>query len=367
MITEFQQTEIQNDETFLPKPLHNEKYEKMLEHLETSIILFNREGVVIYSNDAMARLLGLSRQLVIGSTFLQLLFYRQIDREKRKKILEVYRDTIGQQQPSCELRDQNGNEWMITITSDEQMNGDTLVNIKDISNYKKMEQTAYQNDKLAMLGKIAASIAHEIRNPLTSIRGFVQLLRTHLVKLGKDEYAHIILMEIDRINDIIYEFLNASKPSAPHKKVVSIRPLLREVMLLTESECLMKGCKMDLEPSSVQLDVSIDVKQIKQVILNLIKNAMDAIENVGKERIGRITIKIAKEDGYAKVCVTDNGEGIESSKLLHLFDPFFTTKKRGTGIGLSVSSEIVKNHGGFITVESAAGQGTQFNIMLPIA
>ena len=106
----------------------------------------------------------------------------------------------------------------MTVTYGDQMDGDFLFSVKDVSDYKQIEQTAYQNDKLAMLGRISASIAHEIRNPLTAIRGFIQLLRPHLLQLGKDEYARIILTEIDRANDIIYEFLNSSKPSAPQKR-----------------------------------------------------------------------------------------------------------------------------------------------------
>lgn len=151
------------------------------------------------------------------------------------------------------------------------MDGDFLLSVKDVSDFKRIEQTAYQNDKLAMLGKISAAIAHEIRNPLTAIRGFIQLLRPHLVELGKDEYARIILTEIDRANDIIHEFLNSSKPSAPQKSTVSVSSLLKEVVLLTESEAVMKGCQMMLHAPEEELLVSIDVKQIKQVLLNIIK------------------------------------------------------------------------------------------------
>lgn len=236
-----------------------------------------------------------------------------------------------------------------------------------MSDYKQIEQTAYQNDKLAMLGRISASIAHEIRNPLTAIRGFIQLLRPHLLQLGKDEYARIILTEIDRANDIIYEFLNSSKPSAPQKTIMSVDSLLKEVVLLTESEGLMKGCEITLDVATdASMNVSIDVKQIKQVILNMVKNAMDAIEDVGEEHAGLIRISTAIENRYVKISIADNGQGMDHNTLVRLFDPFFTTKESGTGLGLSVSYRIIKNHGGTIAVESQKGEGTLFIIKLPL-
>jgi signal transduction histidine kinase len=241
-----------------------------------------------------------------------------------------------------------------------------LFSVKDVSDYKQIEQTAYQNDKLAMLGRISASIAHEIRNPLTAIRGFIQLLRPHLLQLGKDEYARIILTEIDRANDIIYEFLNSSKPSAPQKTIMSVDSLLKEVVLLTESEGLMKGCEITLDKADSPMNVSIDVKQIKQVILNMVKNAMDAIDGVGEEHTGLIRISTETENKYVQISITDNGQGMDHNTLVRLFDPFFTTKESGTGLGLSVSYRIIKNHGGTISVDSKKGEGTRFMIMLPL-
>ncbi|GJM70707.1 hypothetical protein HMSSN036_29230 [Paenibacillus macerans] len=200
-----------------------------------------------------------------------MLRHPHLNRFKKRKILRIYRETIFHRKKYHEFIDEYGRHWLITVTYGDQMDGDFLLSVKDVSDFKRIEQTAYQNDKLAMLGKISAAIAHEIRNPLTAIRGFIQLLRPHLVELGKDEYARIILTEIDRANDIIHEFLNSSKPSAPQKSTVSVSSLLKEVVLLTESEAVMKGCQMMLHAPEEELLVSIDVKQIKQVLLNIIK------------------------------------------------------------------------------------------------
>jgi signal transduction histidine kinase len=266
-----------------------------------------------------------------------------------------------------EFQDVNGRFLLVSISQIDELDGDYLVSVKDVSEYKQIEQTAFQNDKLAMLGKIAAAIAHEIRNPLTSIRGFIQLLNPYLKEIGKQEYGRIILSEIDRANDIIYEFLNSSKPSAPMKQKVLVGSLLKESILLSESEALMKGCELHSEIFDHLLTVSVDVKQIKQVLLNIMKNAMDAIVEVKEERKGRIDISARREGKYTLISIRDNGKGMQKTTLNRLFDPFFTTKEEGTGLGLSVSYRIIRNHGGTIQVDSQLNEGTEFLIYLPYA
>jgi signal transduction histidine kinase len=281
-------------------------------------------------------------------------------------MLRLYKEMLLRRSRYLEFQDASGKHLLVTVTYGDQLDGDYLFSVKDVTEYKQIEQTAYQNDKLAMLGKIAASIAHEIRNPLTSIRGFIQLLRPHLLQLGKEEYARIILAEIDRANDIIYEFLNSSKPSAPMKQKVSVTSLLKEVILLSESEALMKGCQICFESYEEDLNTSIDVKQMKQVILNIVRNAMDAIGELEEDRSGRIDIMTRRDGSYAEITIRDNGKGMDSATKAKLFDPFFTTKAAGTGLGLSVSYRIVRNHGGTIRVASSAGEGTEFKIYLPL-
>lgn len=357
---------MQSPEDSQSTQLVKNKYENILEHLDSGIILFDRTGTLTFINVQMAKLLEVPRRALVGCTFMQILRHPQLSKFNKRKIIRIYKETLYHRKRYHELIDSNGRHWLLTVTYGDQMNGEYLFSAKDVSDYKQIEQTAYQNDKLAMLGKISASIAHEIRNPLTAIRGFIQLLRPHLVQLGKDEYARIILMEIDRANDIIYEFLNSSKPSAPQTSLFSVNSLLKEVILLTESEALMKGCQIQLEEASSPVYISVDVKQIKQVILNIIKNAMDAIDDNSHDQKGIIEIKSVTDGRYVHIHICDNGKGMDQHTLTHLFNPFFTTKETGTGLGLSVSYRIIKNHGGYISVESEKGEGTQFMISLPM-
>lgn len=367
MLSEFQETLLQSVKAFQSTQLVKNKYENVLQHLDSGIILFDSEGVLTFVNVEMAKLMDMPRQSIIGCNLLQMLRHPHLSRYLKRKVIRIYRDTFLYGKKFHELVDEYGRNWLITITYGDQMDGDFLLSVKDVSDYKRIEQTAYHNDKLAMLGKISAAIAHEIRNPLTSIRGFIQLLRPHLIQLGRDEYARIILAEIDRANDIIHEFLNSSKPSAPLKSVIDISKLLGEVVLLTESEALMKNCEivLNLQEDS-RMTVSIDTKQIKQVLLNIIKNAMEAIEEMDAEHRGMIDISAHPEGELVHITIRDNGNGMDQNLMSRLFDPFFTTKEKGTGLGLSVSYRIIKNHRGHISVNSTKGIGTVFEITLPI-
>jgi len=364
-LSEIQETLLRSIQTFQSTQFVKDKYENILEHLDSGIILFDRDGMLTFVNVQMAKLLEIPRVALIGCTLTEILRHPQLSRLNKRRLLRIYRETIFQRKKHHEFSDDRGGHWLLTVTYGDQMNGDFLLSAKDVSDYKQIEQTAYQNDKLAMLGKISASIAHEIRNPLTAIRGFIQLLRPHLLQIGKDEYARIILMEIDRANDIISEFLNSSKPSVPQMSVIDVSSLLKDVVLLTESEALMNGCQITLHDREVPLYISVDTKQIKQVILNIIKNAMDAIEDLGHNHAGMILIHVEQVYKNVEIHICDNGKGMDHDTLARLFDPFFTTKKSGTGLGLSVSYRIIKNHGGFISVDSDLGEGTHFKITLP--
>lgn len=346
------------------EPIPN-KFETVLQHMDSGVALFDGAGNLRFLNVQMSKLLQASRRSLIGSTLNQLFFHPDLKRSIRKIFLRMFKEMVQYRRFHGEFQNVNGRFLLVSISQIEELDGDYLVSVKDVSEYKLIEQTAFQNDKLAMLGKIAAAIAHEIRNPLTSIRGFIQLLTPFLQQIGKQDYSRIILSEIDRANDIIYEFLNSSKPSAPMKQTVLVGLLLKETILLLESEAHMKGVELHCEIFDPYLTVAIDVKQIKQVLLNIMKNAMDAIGETGDARRGRIDISTRREGKFAIISIKDNGKGMDRLTLGRLFDPFFSTKDEGTGLGLSVSYRIINNHGGTIHVDSALGEGTEFMIHLP--
>ncbi|WP_168121021.1 ATP-binding protein [Paenibacillus sp. HB172176] len=343
------------------------KYENVLQHMDSGIALFDSEGILSFINVQMAKLMDIPRKTLLGCNIREILLHGQLGLSTKRTILRLYKEMFLKRNRYYEFQQKDGKHLLATVTYGDQLDGDFLFSVKDVSEYKHIEQSALQNDKLAMLGKIAAAIAHEIRNPLTSIRGFIQLLRPYLLEVGKEEYARIILTEIDRANDIIYEFLNSSKPSAPMKQSTSIQHLIKEVVMLTESESLLRNCEIGVESFQSEAIVSIDIKQVKQVILNLLKNALDAVEEVQAERRGKIDISLNSDGQYVEIKIRDNGKGMDKVTMSKLFDPFFTTKQAGTGLGLSVSYRIIRNHGGTIRVDSMVGSGTEFVIYLPLA
>ncbi|MEK3881918.1 ATP-binding protein [Paenibacillus sp. PL2-23] len=343
------------------------KYENVLQHMDSGIALFDSDGLLSFINVQMAKLLDIPRKMLVGCNIREIFLHRELKISTKRTILRLYREMFMKRSRYYEFQHKDGKHLLATVTYGDQLDGDFLISVKDVSEYKQIEQSALQNDKLAMLGKIAAAIAHEIRNPLTSIRGFIQLLRPYLLEVGKEEYARIILTEIDRANNIIYEFLNSSKPSAPMKQATSIEHLIREVVMLTESESLLRNCEITVESQLSDAMVSIDIKQVKQVILNLLKNALDAVEEVRHNRRGKIDILLSSDGQYVRVIIKDNGNGMDKATMSRLFDPFFTTKEEGTGLGLSVSYRIIRNHGGAIRVDSQVGDGTEFSIYLPLA
>jgi PAS domain S-box-containing protein len=342
------------------------KYENVLQHMDSGIALFDQEGRLSFANLKLSQIVGVPRKTLLGHDFMSLLRLPGIDRERRKLFIRLYRELALYRVPLKEVVDAKGRHFLVTMKSDDDLEGDVLISVKDVTEFKKIEQSVYHNDKLAMLGKIAAAIAHEIRNPLTSIRGFIQLLLPELKKLGREEYGHIVLDEIDRANEIIYEFLNSSKPSAPMKRQIRIADLIHEVTLLFQSEALLRGCQIEVEPIDKELALSVDAKQIKQVVLNMIKNAIEVFGEQRSERAGRVRVRAERNGDNVWISFEDNGKGMDEKTLSHLFDPFFTTKSEGTGLGLSVCYRIIKNHGGAIHVESKVDVGTTFRVQLPL-
>jgi signal transduction histidine kinase len=230
----------------------------------------------------------------------------------------------------------------------------------------EIKDAAILSEHLATIGQLAAGIAHEIRNPLTTVKGFIQLLQPYLVDIGKEEYAIIALEEIERANEIIFEFLNAAKPQQNKKQIINVQKLVKDIVMLYESEAILRNIEIDTTLDDDQAKLCIDIKQMKQVLVNLVKNAIEAIGENPNATKGKISIKTENMNGYAIILIEDNGIGMKKETIDKLFVPFFSTKSEGTGIGLTVCKKIIEEHGGNIDVASTPLLGTSFRIRLPI-
>lgn len=227
-----------------------------------------------------------------------------------------------------------------------------------------------RQEKLATLGTLAAGIAHEIRNPLTSINARLYTLRKHLKANSPAQTdADTIAREIARLERIVQDVLSFARPSEPRKSVAPVDALLREVHALMAVALERRGVRLTLEAAD-GLYVAMDVALIKQVLINLVRNAAEAIAGEGvvvlRCRPDRATLG-GTECAVAILEVEDTGRGIPPEVEARLFDPFFTTKEAGTGLGLSIAARIVEKHGGVLQYQTRVGHGTTFGVVLPRA
>ena len=236
---------------------------------------------------------------------------------------------------------------------------------RDISYKKVNEQLLLQSEKLKMAGEIAAGVAHEIRNPMTVISGFVQMMSKE--KDGNCQaYTEIIQSEIERINLIIGEFLVLSKPHVEQLKIVSLNEIITKISQLFYLEFQKHGITFSLHNISEDNFILANENQLKQVFINIIKNAIEAIDAKAVE--GEIIVFIAKDaEGLIMVTITDNGVGMSEALVKRIFEPFYTTKSTGTGLGMLITNKIIQEHSGTIAIESKINYGTTIKIKLPPA
>jgi two-component system sporulation sensor kinase A len=230
---------------------------------------------------------------------------------------------------------------------------------RDITERKRMEEALRKADTLSIAGNLAAGVAHEVRNPLTVIRGFIQLFKQQ--DNENSHYFDIILKEVDRIEFIISEFLMLSKPQSVTYKENSIQKIIQHTVALFETQAIMKNIEIiAIYDDNLPL-IECEENQLKQVFINLLKNAMEAMPAGGA-----ITVEVKRREEGIVIFFTDQGCGIPVEKISKLGEPFYTTKEKGTGLGLMVSYNIIKNHKGKIKVTSTPGEGTSFEIFLPL-
>ncbi|MED2971300.1 PAS domain S-box protein [Fictibacillus sp. B-59209] len=232
--------------------------------------------------------------------------------------------------------------------------------VEDITDLRDKEELLRKSDKLAVVGELAAGIAHEIRNPLTSIKGFIQLIKPDI----REHISEIILSELDRIESIINEFLILAKPhSDMDYKWNDINQFIRQTIVLLDSEANLNNVQFDPCLTEHLPLVRSEGNQIKQVLINVIKNAIEAMSQGG-------TIKIKtsmQKEEFVCLTIQDEGIGISEERLNRLGEPFYSNKEKGIGLGLMVSLKIIENHKGTITFSSKINEGTTVTILLPVA
>ena len=245
-----------------------------------------------------------------------------------------------------------------------------IINFRDITDVRRMEEALKRADRLAALGELSARMAHEIRNPLAAMSGSVQMLAEHGSIGGNDaRLLKIVLRESDRLNKLITDFLAYARPPSPDKMAIDLKKMIDDMRLLLLSDSRFDTIEIiNRVPTHVQIQA--DFHQISQVVMNLLHNSADAMPEGGSIIIESRFV-LSGADGFRKspavlISVTDSGKGMDAETAKHVFEPFWTSKADGTGLGLAIIYRIIEAHGGSISVESPPTGGCCFTILLPV-
>ncbi len=231
-----------------------------------------------------------------------------------------------------------------------------------LAQQRKMEEQLQRTDRLVALGEITAGVAHEIRSPLTAIKGFVQLIESELLpEHPHREYTSLVISETDRLDKMLHELLYYSRPSDPHMVPTDINAIIDKTLKLVKVNSDSRKVAIHLDLATDLPLIEGDQEQLKQVFLNLIINAIQAVENYGE-----IWITTRVSSNRIEIAIEDSGKGIAPEILNKLFNPFFTTRSNGTGLGLAVAQKIIDLHQGKIQVENRTEHGARFLISFPL-
>ncbi|BBO77351.1 PAS domain-containing sensor histidine kinase [Desulfosarcina widdelii] len=249
-----------------------------------------------------------------------------------------------------------------TLTDDSGERFGRVILFKDLSEIRTLRLELEKNRRLASVGRLAAGVAHEIRNPLSSIKGFATYFKEKYRQEEKDqEIAAIMIQEVDRLNRVVGQLLEFARPLRLVCQSVAVKPLLEDAIQLVAQQS--KEANVELIPnlSDATLHATMDADKMRQVVLNLLLNALDAMPEGGTLHVSAAGVG---KNGL-QLTVADTGKGIDPDDRPHIFEPYFSTKKTGTGLGLAIVHNIVKAHNGEIRVKSRSGEGTTVSITLP--
>ncbi len=331
----------------------------ILDSLSEGVFGLDLVGNITFCNPSTLKLVDYSEKELLGvSPFTT--FLRGTAKEHTDMFSTIKDGKSRTQYDEFFLR-QNGDQFPVEYTANAIVENENIVGVvvtfKDVTEQKKSEELMLKSEKLNLAGQLAAGISHEIRNPLTAIKGFFQLIK---VSDKKDEYFNIIDSELSRIEEISSELLMLAKPQTKTHSERNLVDIIHEVKVLLETQAIMKSIEIKTVFKESYLGIVCDKTKIKQVFINLVKNAIEIMDK------GAITIKITTMHGQAIITVEDTGPGIPKERLHRIGEPFYSTKEKGTGLGLLTSYKIIENHKGEITVNSTVGKGTTFTIKLPI-
>ncbi len=337
--------------------------DSLVENMPIGLLAADPTGLLIAFNQTAEAILGRKTGDVLGKRAEEVLpdgfrkIFGQLTDERR--IIEREIDFTGAEGRTILL------EAIGTALHEED---DTFVGsvilFRDMTEIQRLKQDLARSQRLASLGSLAAGVAHEIRNPLSSIKGFATYFRERYRDNPDDrQTAETMISEVDRLNRVITQLLEFARPMTMKRTPTSIQAVIRHALKMVEGQARGKGVVIETDLPSAIPEILLDADRMSQVLLNLVLNAIAATDGGG-----RIRVSLARNDDRTiRVVITDTGAGIRQEDLPRVFDPYFTTKPSGTGLGLPIVQKIVEAHGGAIRLESEAGKGTTATLLLPSA
>lgn len=334
----------------------------LVSSLPIGLIATDDRGKIQICNDSAQEYLGISFQGVIGSSAeaslmpeVACMLAGKVSTERLQNSNEVNftSNSIGSKDLSLASH--------MVLDSENDFAGEVLL-IRDLTQIKSLEKELRTKERLAALGKMAAGVAHELRNPLSSIKGLALLLKSKIQETDtENETADLLVKEVERLNRSIGELLDYAKPANVERVDVYIGDIIQKTISLIELDAKAYGVHIVLNVAQGVGTLPIDEDKIKQLLLNLFLNSLQAMPTGGI-----LSVDVDQHKGFITIDIEDSGEGISTEDLNKVFNPYFTTKNDGTGLGLSMSRKIVEEHDGKMEISSKEGQSTHVSVWLPI-
>jgi two-component system sensor histidine kinase PilS (NtrC family) len=341
----------------------------IIESMNSGLLTMDTGCVIREVNQAASRILGLSAEGLRGRRLQDVL--GTVAPEMVEKALNALEH--GKEEKRAEVCAENGEVRVplglsvSCMTDYEGGRTGAVCVFQDLTEVKAMSEKVRLADRLAALGELSAGIAHEIRTPLASICGSVEILRDSLPSQGEDrKLIDLVVKESERLRDIIDHFLQFARSRPPRFSRVQLNAVLDEVVCMVRNHPrFVDGMVVALDAAE-EVTVPADGENVKQVFYNLSVNAIEAMPTSGRLEIS-LDADVEKGSARcARIVFSDNGEGMEEDALAHVFRPFYTGKRSGTGLGLAIASKIVEEHGGSIDLRSKRGEGTVVSVYLPL-
>ena len=339
--------------------------DNLVENMPIGLVAVDNDQKVTSLNHVAGAVFGRPASEVIGRDA------AQVVPKELLKLLENLDTEKGvvEKEIDCNVREGKNIPLEVSATLLNDENGVFLGYVllfKDLSEVRSLRKEIARNQRLASVGRLAAGVSHEIRNPLSSIKGFATYFKEKYYDIPENQQiSNLMIQEVDRLNRVVGQLHEFARPITISKKPVNIRTLLKDALKMIERQTFEANIKIQTRMDTDIGDVLLDPDRINQVFLNLYLNAIESMKNGGSLNVW--LLKNQEKEGRIEIQVQDTGTGISQEDVTHIFDPYFTTKASGTGLGLAIVHNIIEAHEGEIKVNSILGQGTTITILLPYA